>query len=130
MLPYKLHYLYSWTWCSLRTEPFETRQLPCTSPGWNTQAETADVEEGSAGGWMFWQGNEKKTDGEAAQTLIPGFLRKEAVGEHIYSNDGTAATIWKECKPPIRLRMYRVTTEIRVSFALACDLLCSACTRK
>lgn len=40
------------------------------------------MEEGSAGGgWMFWQGNEKKTDGPAAQTLIPGFLRQEAVGE-------------------------------------------------
>lgn len=59
---------------------------PCASPAWNTQAETADVEEGSAGGWgMFWQGNEKKTDGgPATQTLLPGFLRKEAVGEQAH----------------------------------------------
>eukprot|EP00752_Nemacystus_decipiens_P009725 g8685.t1 len=43
------------------------------------EAEAADVEQGSAGGWMFWQGNEKKTDGPATQTLLPGFLRQEAV---------------------------------------------------
>ena len=44
------------------------------------------MEEGSAGGWgMFWQGNEKKTDGgPATQTLLPGFLRKEAVGEQAH----------------------------------------------
>ncbi|CAM9594678.1 unnamed protein product [Scytosiphon promiscuus] len=43
------------------------------------EAETVDVEDGSAAGWRFWQANEKKTDGPASQTLIPTFLRKEAV---------------------------------------------------
>lgn len=46
------------------------------------QAETSDVEDGSAAGWRFWQGNEKKTDGAATQSLMPGFLRKETDGEH------------------------------------------------
>lgn len=40
------------------------------------------MEDGSAAGWRFWQANEKKTDGPASQTLMPSFLRKEAVGEH------------------------------------------------
>ncbi|CBN73959.1 conserved unknown protein [Ectocarpus siliculosus] len=42
------------------------------------EEETGDVEDGSAPGWRFWQANEKKTDGQAAQALLPGFLRNEA----------------------------------------------------
>ncbi|CAN0004916.1 unnamed protein product [Ectocarpus sp. 8 AP-2014] len=42
------------------------------------EEETGDLEDGSAPGWRFWQANEKKTDGQAAQTLLPGFLRNEA----------------------------------------------------
>lgn len=47
----------------------------------DVQEETGDVEEGSAPGWQFWQANEKKTDGQATQTLLPGFMRSEAAGK-------------------------------------------------